>query len=191
MNTAARSLYLDMRNGLPLKPLSLAALLPFVLNVASVRADSASERELTQAREQRDKAVAFAVEPINRRYQATLEQLLRKATQANDLETAVKIQNELKTLQPASSSTDLRTAIEGKEWTWERPGVSEWIKFNKGGTLLHKVGWTGTWEIAGPRTVNITTPNNSSAVLEFNDSANSYKAIAGRQQQEGVHGKKK
>ena len=158
---------------------------------STLRAESAFEREFTQAREQRDKAIASAVDPINRRYQTTLEQLLRKATQANDLDAALKIQNELKSIRSVSPSIDLRAAIEEKEWTWERPAVFEWIKFKRDGTLQHQAGWNGTWKIAGPRSVNITTPNNTSGVLEFNENATAYKATSGKHQKEGVTGKPK
>ena len=163
----------------------------FILITSIVRAESLFERDLIAAREQHDKAIASAIDPINRRYQTTLEQLLRKATQANDLDAALKIQNELKSTRPVASPIDLRTTLEGTEWTWERPGVSEWVKFNKDGTLLHKIGWTGTWKIAGPRSVTITTPNNTTSVLEFNENATAYKAISGKHEKDGLTGKKK
>ncbi len=63
--------------------------------IANLRAETPAERELKLLHEQRDKAVAAAVEPIHRKYQAALEQLLRRATQANDLETALKIKQEM------------------------------------------------------------------------------------------------
>ena len=48
--------------------------------------------DLKRLQTQRDKDVAAALDPIDRRYQAALEQLRRKAAQANELETANKIQ---------------------------------------------------------------------------------------------------
>ncbi len=58
-------------------------------------AESAFERDLKQLTEQREKALAAAVDPINRRYQTSLEQLLQRATQAKDLDAAVKIRETL------------------------------------------------------------------------------------------------
>ena len=49
------------------------------------------EQELAQLQEQRAKALATASDPINRRYAVSLEQLLRRATQANDLDSAIKM----------------------------------------------------------------------------------------------------
>ncbi|OYV06650.1 MAG: hypothetical protein CFE26_05125, partial [Verrucomicrobiales bacterium VVV1] len=61
-------------------------------------AQSQLDREFTQLQEQKEKALAAAVEPVNRRYQAALEALLRRATQAGDLPTANKVDTELKSL---------------------------------------------------------------------------------------------
>lgn len=63
--------------------------------VTTLSAETPFEREFKQLRDQREKSVAAAVDPINRRYQASLEQLLRRATQGNDLDTAVKIRKEM------------------------------------------------------------------------------------------------
>ena len=64
----------------------------------SAFAQSQFGRELTQLQEQQAKAVAAALEPVNRRYQTALETLLRHATQANDLQTANLVSEELKKL---------------------------------------------------------------------------------------------
>ena len=62
---------------------------------SSLQAETPFEREYKLLRDQRDKAIAAAIDPINRRHQASLDQLLRRATQGNDLETALKIKQEL------------------------------------------------------------------------------------------------
>ena len=61
----------------------------------SLRAEAPFEREFNQLREQRDKLIAAAAEPINRKYQVSLDQLLRRAMQGNDLDTALKIKQEM------------------------------------------------------------------------------------------------
>ena len=76
---------------------SIVSLLLTATIIATLHAETPSEREFKQLRDQRDKAVAAAIEPINRRYQSSLDQLLRRATQANDLETALKIKQEMGT----------------------------------------------------------------------------------------------
>ena len=73
------------------------------ITASALHAESTFEREFKQLREQRDKAMAAAADPINRRYQAALEQLLRRATQGNDLETALKLKQEIGTPTPAGT----------------------------------------------------------------------------------------
>ena len=68
--------------------------LPFLLLAivaTSALAESPYERELMQLAAQRDQQVAAVTEPIDRKYKEALEGLLRRATQANDLDAALKI----------------------------------------------------------------------------------------------------
>lgn len=74
--------------------------------VSAVAADSPFERDLKQLTEQREKALATAVDPINRRYQASLDQLLQRATQAKDLDAAVKIREALAEVGSSAASGD-------------------------------------------------------------------------------------
>lgn len=90
------------------------AMLITVSSLPALRAESPYDREFTQLRDQRARAVAAAVEPINRKYQAALDQLLRRATQGNDLETALKIKKEMGT-QTASIASPAPTTPESTE----------------------------------------------------------------------------
>jgi hypothetical protein len=74
----------------PMKRLSLILLI-----TAPVLADSAFERDLGKLGEQREREMTAAIEPINRRYKEALESLLRRATQAGDLDAAIKIREAL------------------------------------------------------------------------------------------------
>jgi len=56
-----------------------------------VFAETPTARELSQLQEQRDKAAAAALAPINAKFIALLKPLLAKATQQNDIDTAKKI----------------------------------------------------------------------------------------------------
>jgi len=73
--------------------------------IVQLRAQAPFERDFNTLREQRDKAAAAAMDPINRRYQAGLEQLFRRATQGSDLDTALKAKAELQALATASAPT--------------------------------------------------------------------------------------
>ena len=104
------------------------------------------ERDRIQLREQRDKALATAAEPINRKYQASLEQLLKRATQLNDLDTAVKLKDELTVIQaqnaaPANASsaapsvgseTRIIQALTTKDWFfhWETSAPNTPVRFH-------------------------------------------------------------
>ena len=79
------------------RSLSCATLL-LMASPLAVFAQSSVERELELLREQRAKALAAAADPINRRYQEGLTKLIDRATQAKDLETALKIKEELSLL---------------------------------------------------------------------------------------------
>ena len=68
-----------------------------------LHAQAPFDRDFNLLREQRDKAAAVAMDPINRRYQAGLEQLFRRATQGSDLDTALKAKAELQALAAANA----------------------------------------------------------------------------------------
>ncbi len=90
----------------------------FLASASSIFAQSLFERDLQQLKDQRDKAITAATDPINRRYKAAVEQLIGRATQSKDLETAVKAKAEL---------IDLATVLPGTSWLW---GGTESMKFS-------------------------------------------------------------
>src|SRR4051812_21608509 len=59
------------------------------------RAESPFVREMTQLQQQRDTALAAAEDPIRRNYRTGLEALLRRATQASDLQAVALLRVEL------------------------------------------------------------------------------------------------
>ncbi len=136
---------------------------------ASLFAQSPIERELAQAKEQRDKALTTAAEPIQRKYQATLEQLLRRAMQANDLEAAIKIKGEIKKLPRtnAEERNDLANALRGSKWTWEPPNGT--VAFDNAGKMTASAGWSCSWEVTAPRTVTLRSPESGTATLQFDE----------------------
>jgi hypothetical protein len=78
--------------------------------------ESAYERELKQLIADRDKARAAADVPITARFKASAEQLLKRATQAGDLDAANKIKE---AIGPDSSSTGAgRDFIKNTLWGW-------------------------------------------------------------------------
>jgi hypothetical protein len=84
----------------------------------SSQAQTAYERELEQLMDQRDKALAAAEAPINERFRAAAEQLLRRATQGGDLAAANRIKEVLDATSRSSSTgiKDLRKDIVGTTW---------------------------------------------------------------------------
>ena len=79
---------------------------------------TAYEKDLEQLIDQRNKALAAAEAPINDRFRAAAEQLLRRATQGGDLATANKIKEVLDATSRSSSTgiSDLRKDIVGTTW---------------------------------------------------------------------------
>lgn len=72
-------------------------------------AESQYEREMAQLRVQRDKALSESGTALNARYRAALEQVYRRALQAND-PTAEAIKTELETLGPLRVGVATTTA---------------------------------------------------------------------------------
>lgn len=117
------------------KIILLLAFMPF-----SLFAQSAVEREWELLKDQRSKALTTAVDPINQRYYEGLTKLIDRATQAKDLETAVKLKEELSRLayEKAASagnsklesisikSDDPVSKLPGTSWYW---GSNKSMKF--------------------------------------------------------------
>jgi len=78
--------------------LFLASILAFF--TSPLHAATELERQLSDLLAQRKKEIAAAEEPINRRCQTALEQLLRKATQSGDLDGAMKIKAAIASFDP-------------------------------------------------------------------------------------------
>ena len=98
-----------------------------VLSTSPLLAETDIAREMNQLQDQHAKAVAAATEPLKRRYQTSLEQLLKRATQTNDLDTALKIREQLTALgaapvlpaaKPRYTRETLPQLLTKSEWTW-------------------------------------------------------------------------
>lgn len=105
-------------------------------------ADSPYAKDLSQLIEQRDRAVEQALAPINAKFKAAAEQILRRATQAGDLESAQKIKDAIESgIAPAAESVrDLRKHLAGTQWkaidaTSVRPGLAATLTFAEDGLL--------------------------------------------------------
>ena len=134
---------------------------------APLFAESPIERELTQVTAKRDKALATATESIQRKHLTTLEQLLRRAMQANDLDAATKIKAKLKKLPRtnADQRNDLANALRGSKWTWEPPNGT--VTFDAEGNMTASAGWSCSWEVTAPRTVTLRSPKSETTTLQF------------------------
>lgn len=86
-----------------------------VLFAQPLFAQSKIESDLTQLQEQKDKALAVAIEPINRKYRVALEKLLLSATKSGDLQTANRIVLELKKAKSKERGEKLIIKIEGED----------------------------------------------------------------------------
>jgi hypothetical protein len=136
----------------------------------SLLAESAFERDFKQLKEQREKAIAAANEPINRRYQAGLEQLLKRATAGNDLETAIKIKDALAEFSApppaateAAQRSDLRKLLTSGPWNWWNAtrdfggAPNSQVKFLRNGKCetIPKLTWVNEWEVTSPTQLKV------------------------------------
>ena len=125
-------------------------------------AESPYEAQAKQLQDRRDAEVRAAVDPINKRYRAELEKLLKKATQANDLDAALKIRERLKEIPDARAAKpknegELAAWLDGTVWEISdgEPGgpVVYTLTFSKNGTFKHSDGRTGKVSFTGARTM--------------------------------------
>lgn len=108
---------------------------------SAVAQSSSFERDLDTLIRQRDAAMEAALAPIHERFKNAAEQLLDRATQAKDLQTAQKIaraieENETETSSGSEKVTDLRRDLEGTTWKAAdpkslRPGLGATLIFEK------------------------------------------------------------
>ena len=124
-------------------------------------AQSLYEDNLKRLTEEHDQAVAAAVEPINRRYQAALEQLLERAIRNKDLEAAVKIKTKLAALTPPSSAPwrkpanaeELKRFLTGT--TWKNNKAGDTLTFLPDGIFRQQSGNTAPWNTTGANTFKL------------------------------------
>ncbi len=157
-----------------MKSLLIPTLLLATFLLASAAGQTDTARELKQFQEQREKALAAAAEPINQRYSASLQQLLRRAVQTNDPDTANKVRAELQKLGVTASSTGagggsalgqtdevrrnaLRTHL--RDTKWKLGGNKSFELRADGSTSSSWHGKKGTWKVTGPNTAEIVISN--------------------------------
>jgi hypothetical protein len=143
----------------------------------AVSADSDMLRNLKQLKEQRDQAVAAAIEPINRRYQTSLEQLLRRATQGNDLDLALKIKAEIQAVTSETTAppaidfalTPVEKAVAGTRWQFGTIGIVEFDR--AGNSIAHWNGSKYPIKRLSPDTIEILPWGNTKVAvdLQFNE----------------------
>ena len=125
--------------------LCLVAAISLALPSLSLAGDAA--REFDQLTLDRDKALATAAEPINHLYQTALEALMRRATQANDLDTAVRIKEALEKF----------SAKAGIVGTWNfvnhTDGVEAVVEFRTDNTFVWNGNQVGLWTTNGKQLI--------------------------------------
>lgn len=125
--------------------LSLVAAISLALPSPSLAGDAA--REFDQLTLDRDKALAAVADPINHLYQTALEALQQRATQANDLDTALRIKQALDKLST-------RAEIVG---TWNFVNHADEVKYVAEFKANHTFFWdgrqVGVWDTDGKQLI--------------------------------------
>jgi hypothetical protein len=134
---------------------------------ASQGAESRFVTELNRLALDRDKALASAAAPINKKYKDALSALLERATKASDLDAALKIRNAIESLtalaargiDPVTVKTRraLQKALIGTSWsmaeTREGAPTSKFVIKFASETDLQFPDHITKWEVLGDRTV--------------------------------------
>lgn len=133
--------------------------------------DTGYDQQLTDLLSQRDKALSVATEPIFRRYRTALEELLQKATRANDLDAAVKI----KTALEAAERISIASKFQGR---WAPTGIKSRLEFSADGTFQEF--WNGEvqegrWDEVSKKVVKVTMNNGAIHEYHLSEDGNSVK----------------
>jgi hypothetical protein len=144
-----------------MKPGIILSVLSLLISTPILRGDPGYDKQLMELQSQRDKELSFATDPIYRRYRTALEELLQKATQANNLDAAVKIKAALDAPQRVS----LGSQFQGR---WANTRIKSRVQFNQDGVFQEF--WNGQvqegrWEEVSKTSVKVTL--NSGAVHEY------------------------
>jgi hypothetical protein len=145
----------------------------FALIAATPLFAASDETEFLQLREKRDEALANAAKPINQQYQTSLQQLLRRAIDDKDKDTAAKIQFELQSLSTGGTASLLPAdaaarSVAADPATFQGQLAETKWRLNPDKTfVLHADGtstsnWTprrGSWKIIGPNTLELSIWN--------------------------------
>lgn len=102
-----RKIFCELRKQTGNGPVAMALNRTLILTLifaTHLFAESPFDRELVQLSEQREKAVVEASQPINKRYHDALQQVLRRATQANDLDAALRIRKAIQSVATPNSA---------------------------------------------------------------------------------------
>ena len=119
--------------------------------VALPQATAKFDKDLERLQEARDKAVARAVEPIDRKFKEQLQALMAKATAGGDLETALLIKKKIELLGGQGGEI----VIEDTVWKNKRSK----LYFRKGGEYEEEgFGSPGTltWERISAAEIEVT-----------------------------------
>lgn len=119
--------------------------------------DSQFTRELQQLQEGRDKAVSAALEPIHQKYLANLERLLKKATQAGDLDSANKVKAAIQNHRNNFTGNVAVEQFYGK-WICRSGPWSDTRELKANGWVSCKLDGLAKWAAAGDE-LRIDFPN--------------------------------
>ena len=117
---------------------------------AAANAETEYERQFKLLTEQRDKAISAAVEPINRRYAASLERLIKRTTQAAQLEKALEIKKELQSLKDGEAGANVTGLIGSWSAAYSKGGGSNNVTSSADGKITSSTA-EGTWTTEGSR----------------------------------------
>jgi hypothetical protein len=159
-----------------------AALLP-----CSAPGQTAHRSEFERAQRDYEAATKQALDPVKRKHAEALRQLLKRATAANDLDTAIKIKEALSQIE--TPSVDGR--LVGTKWSFplkDQPRDQQWIEFRADGVL--QTGWGSalkTWKLISAEQVEIRPyRNDATFVIDFDASLRKGKITKGELTGENV-----
>ena len=112
-------------------------------------AESEVSRELDAALLDRDRAIAAAIAPVNQRYAAELQRLLKKATEAKDAETAGRIKAAIEQLKQLPMARGKEAVVGLWAFKNESDGHTASVEIHADHTYTAGGKRIGRWRIEG------------------------------------------
>lgn len=128
--------------------------------------------EIVAARKRYEAAAALAMKPLREKYLQELQQIKNRALSLKNLDLAVAVDNEMKTVEPAGpisrsdTVADWENRLIGTSWVWDK---GKTITFQENGSVTPRFGMM-QWKFTAPGSMEFHFENGDHGTVTFEKS---------------------